>query len=94
MNQQKFIAILGAGESGVGAAVLAKSKGFRVFVSDLGTVQSWINVQSIYFNFKTVSVSVSRTSSLGRIIRIPENEKRIIWHFRCNWDKIYKFGNQ
>ena len=32
------IVILGAGESGVGAAVLAKSKGFDVFVSDLGTI--------------------------------------------------------
>ena len=32
------IVILGAGESGVGAAILAKSKGFDVFVSDLGEV--------------------------------------------------------
>lgn len=30
--------MLGAGESGVGAAVLAKSKGFDVFVSDAGTI--------------------------------------------------------
>lgn len=35
---KKRIVILGAGESGVGAAVLAKSKGFDVFVSDLGAV--------------------------------------------------------
>ncbi len=34
----KRIVILGAGESGVGAAILAKSKGFDVFVSDLGEV--------------------------------------------------------
>ena len=34
----KRIVILGAGESGVGAAVLAKSKGFDVFVSDLGEI--------------------------------------------------------
>jgi UDP-N-acetylmuramoylalanine--D-glutamate ligase len=32
------IAILGAGESGVGAALLAKAKGFDVFVSDQGTI--------------------------------------------------------
>lgn len=33
------ITVLGAGESGVGAAVLAKSKGFDVFVSDAGTIR-------------------------------------------------------
>ncbi len=33
------IVVLGAGESGVGAAVLAKSKGYEVFVSDFGNVQ-------------------------------------------------------
>ncbi len=36
----KRIVILGAGESGVGAAVLAKSKGFDVFVSDFGEISS------------------------------------------------------
>ena len=38
MNKQ-FIAILGAGESGVGAALLAKAKGFEVFVSDRGKIK-------------------------------------------------------
>lgn len=33
------IAILGAGESGTGAALLAKVKGFEVFVSDQGTIK-------------------------------------------------------
>ena len=33
------IAILGAGESGTGAAILAQTKGFEVFVSDLGTIK-------------------------------------------------------
>lgn len=33
------IVILGAGESGAGAAVLAKKKGFDVFVSDLSTIK-------------------------------------------------------
>ncbi|MDG1850355.1 MAG: UDP-N-acetylmuramoyl-L-alanine--D-glutamate ligase [Flavobacteriales bacterium] len=34
-----MIAVLGAGESGVGAALLAKQKGYDVFVSDLGVVK-------------------------------------------------------
>ena len=35
----KRIVILGAGESGTGAAILAKEKGFDVFVSDFGTIK-------------------------------------------------------
>lgn len=35
----KRIVILGAGESGCGAAILAKEKGFDVFVSDMGTIK-------------------------------------------------------
>lgn len=35
----KKIVILGAAESGAGAAVLAKKEGFNVFVSDMGTIK-------------------------------------------------------
>ena len=35
----KRIVILGAGESGAGAAVLAKKKGFDVFVSDMSVIK-------------------------------------------------------
>ena len=34
----KRIVVLGAGESGTGAAILAKTRGFDVFVSDFGTI--------------------------------------------------------
>ena len=37
-NLQKIV-ILGGGESGVGAALLAKQKGFDVFVSDAGIIK-------------------------------------------------------
>lgn len=36
--QRGRLVILGAGESGVGAAILGKDKGFEVFVSDLGVI--------------------------------------------------------
>ena len=36
--QSGRLVILGAGESGVGAAILGKDKGFDVFVSDMGTI--------------------------------------------------------
>ena len=38
-NNMKKIVILGAGESGAGAAVLAKKEGFDVFVSDMSAIK-------------------------------------------------------
>ena len=35
-NKTSKIVILGSGESGTGAALLAKAKGYEVFVSDKG----------------------------------------------------------
>ena len=35
----KHLVVLGAGESGVGTALLAQSKGYEVFVSDFGMIQ-------------------------------------------------------
>ncbi len=40
MNKRSRIIVLGAGESGVGTAILAKKQGFDVFVSDFGKIQS------------------------------------------------------
>src|SRR5678810_181565 len=39
------IAVLGSGESGVGAALLAKAKGYDVFVSDMGMIKPEYRVQ-------------------------------------------------
>ena len=36
---KKLVAILGGGESGVGAAILAQKQGFSVFLSDLGKIK-------------------------------------------------------
>ena len=38
--EQKRIVVLGAGESGTGAAILAKVKGFDVWLSDMGKIAS------------------------------------------------------
>ena len=38
MSQNKLV-ILGGGESGVGAAILGKKKGFEIFVSDFGAIR-------------------------------------------------------
>jgi UDP-N-acetylmuramoylalanine--D-glutamate ligase len=47
---EKRIVILGAGESGTGAAVLAKNKGFEVFVSDIGKIKS--HYKEVLFNYE------------------------------------------
>ncbi len=39
MKNKGLIVVLGAGESGTGAAILAKKKGFQVFVSDKGKIK-------------------------------------------------------
>ncbi len=45
----KRIVIIGGGESGVGAAVLAKKKGFEVFVTDKGSIkEKYKNVLSLH----------------------------------------------
>ncbi len=47
---EKRIVILGAGESGTGAAVLAKTKGFDVFVTDIGKIKP--HYKEILFNYE------------------------------------------
>ena len=36
---KKRLVILGAGESGIGAAILGKKEGYEVYVSDEGTIK-------------------------------------------------------
>ncbi len=38
MEKKRYIVVLGAGESGVGAALLAQKEGYEVFVSDFGPI--------------------------------------------------------
>jgi len=45
MAEQKKIAILGAGESGLGAAVLAVKQGYSVFVSDLSCISDKVKTE-------------------------------------------------
>ena len=46
-----MIAVLGAGESGVGAALLAKKNGYEVFVSDFGTVKEQFQKELTAYGF-------------------------------------------
>ena len=56
----KRAVILGAAESGVGAAILARKHGFDVFVSDLGSIkEKYKDAEVIYagFNFSSTIIN-------------------------------------
>lgn len=65
--------ILGAGESGAGAAVLATKKGFEVFVSDRGIIEDkYKNVLSHYaISFEEGKHSEERILNADEIIKSP-----------------------
>ncbi len=71
--QNRLLVILGAGESGVGAAILAKAKGWRVFVSDGASIKSSfqqeLNEQQIAF--ESGSHDLSRILCADLIIKSP-----------------------
>ena len=52
MNASIKIAILGAGESGVGTAVLATKQGFDVLLSDMGTIKDKYKKTLLEYNIK------------------------------------------
>ena len=54
------IVILGAGESGAGAAVLAKKEGFEVFVSDMSKIKDNYKKLTTTLNGKKVTILKKR----------------------------------
>ena len=67
------LVVLGAGESGVGAAVLAKKKGFEVFVSDYGTIKP-VYVKTLENNgieYEQGGHSVSKILNAGEVVKSP-----------------------
>ncbi len=67
------IIILGAGESGVGAAILAKSKGMNVFVSDKGKIKESYQTEMKEYGieFESEQHSVDRILEADLIIKSP-----------------------
>ena len=76
----KRIVILGAGESGTGAALLAKAKGHDVFVSDIGTIQPKY-IQQLkdlgidYEQGQHTEKKIYETSTIIKSPGIPESAK-------------------
>ncbi len=70
---EQRIVILGGGESGVGAAILAKKKGFSVFVSDLGKIkEKYKSVLSDFdIDFEEGNHSEEKILNAGEVIKSP-----------------------
>lgn len=68
-----LVAILGAGESGVGAAILAQKKGYDVFVSDLGKIkEKYKDVLSNYsIDFEEGHHSEEKILSAELVVKSP-----------------------
>lgn len=69
----KKIAILGGGESGTGAALLAKKKGFEVFLSDSGIIKKQYKKVLTQFDidFEEGTHTESRILNAEEVIRSP-----------------------
>lgn len=69
----KSAVILGGGESGVGAAILAQKKGYDVFLSDLGKIkEKYKNVLSNYkIDFEEEKHSSERILNAGLVVKSP-----------------------
>ena len=70
---QKELVILGAGESGVGAALLAKAKGVRVFVSDKGLIAPHFKEELVagQIPFEEGGHTQSRVLQAGEVVKSP-----------------------
>jgi len=71
MNQK--LIILGAGESGVGAALLAKQKGYDVFVSDCGSIANHFieELKNNEISFEQGSHNENRILEADEVVKSP-----------------------
>jgi UDP-N-acetylmuramoylalanine--D-glutamate ligase len=70
---EKRVVILGGGESGVGAAILAQKKGYEVFLSDMGKIkEKYKLVLSNYkIDFEEEIHSTEKILNAGLIVKSP-----------------------
>ena len=71
--ENQNIAIIGGGESGVGAALLAKKMGAKVFVSDGGQLQDKYRseLQKQGIDFEESSHDIKRFSNAKWVVKSP-----------------------
>lgn len=73
MDKGRHIIILGGGESGVGAAILAKANGAKVFLSDRGEIQAKYQqeLKNAGIDFEEGKHSVERILTADEVIKSP-----------------------
>ena len=73
MAEKRYIVILGAGESGVGAALLAQKEGYTVFVSDFGPIADHYkkDLEHAAISFEENGHSEERILSASEVVKSP-----------------------
>ena len=73
MADKRYIVILGAGESGVGAALLAQKEGYAVFVSDFGPIADHYkkDLEDAAISFEENGHSDERILTASEVVKSP-----------------------
>ncbi|SKB89536.1 UDP-N-acetylmuramoyl-L-alanine--D-glutamate ligase [Daejeonella lutea] len=73
MEGKKYIVVLGAGESGVGAALLAQKQGYEVFVSDMGPIADKYRteLEEAGISFEQESHTEAKILSATEVVKSP-----------------------
>ena len=77
----KKLVILGAGESGIGTALLAKQKGYEVFVSDGGAIKDNFKkeLEENKIEFEAGTHSVERILAADEVMKSPGIPEKMKW---------------
>ncbi|MFZ4769055.1 MAG: UDP-N-acetylmuramoyl-L-alanine--D-glutamate ligase [Ferruginibacter sp.] len=76
---KKSIVILGAAESGIGAAILAKQKGYDVFVSDGGKIKDHFKEEMVLYNidFEEGKHTEERILNCDEVMKSPGISEKV-----------------
>ena len=84
--EQKRLVVLGAGESGVGAAVLGRKKGFEVFLSDFGEIKpeykAVLDQHQLSYEEKQHTEAVPIFDRRDTVSGVPRGEQRRLYDER------------
>ena len=86
--KKKYVVVLGAGNSGIGSAILAKKKGYNVLVSDINKINQEVKKTFIKYSidFEEGQHSVFNKKNTDFIIKSPgiSNESNLIKNLKLN----------
>jgi UDP-N-acetylmuramoylalanine--D-glutamate ligase len=82
MDKQKRIVVLGGGESGAGAAVLALKEGYDVFLSDFGAIKPEYKelLDKHHIEWEELHHSEEKILNADEVIKSPRNPRECAHH--------------